>query len=142
MAGIGTFLYGVAYTMWHLVAFVFLSTNAPPAQRGKTMSGMGLTYRIGGILGPLIGGGIATLVNLRVAVAAGVVIALLAAAISVLSLPRPEGMLNDASGEVSTVEIAAESPAEEEAPASTKPWTILYLHRWIFFTVGGYTLLL
>jgi hypothetical protein len=41
VAGVASLLYGVAYTMLHMWMFVFLSKNAPPAQRGRTMSGMG-----------------------------------------------------------------------------------------------------
>lgn len=52
------FLFGMASAVWHLARLTFVSAHVPTAQRGRALSLLGGTNRVGGFVGPLVGGAI------------------------------------------------------------------------------------
>lgn len=56
MYGALVFLFGAAAAVWHLARLTFVSANVPTAQRGRAMSLLGGTNRVGAFVGPVLGG--------------------------------------------------------------------------------------
>jgi MFS family permease len=50
------FLIGCAWSVWALARLTYVTESAPPRHRGRVMSMMGGTMRIGQFIGPLVGG--------------------------------------------------------------------------------------
>jgi len=73
------FLFGMASAVWHLARLTFVSARVPAPQRGRALSLLGGTNRVGGFVGPLVGGVVAVSFGLESAFYVQAVLAIIGA---------------------------------------------------------------
>lgn len=113
------FVMGCAWSVWLLARLAYASDAAPLEWRGRVLSLLGGSNRMGTFVGPFVGGFVAEFAGLASAFAVQAALAALAAAVMFLVVPRDEGREQPA-GHGPTHHIGA----------------ILRGHRTTFATVG------
>lgn len=85
------FVMGCAWSIWLLARLAYASEVAPPAWRGRALSLLGGSNRMGTFVGPFVGGFVAEYAGLTSAFAVQAGLAAAAAAVMFLVVPADEG---------------------------------------------------
>lgn len=110
---------GASWTVFLIARQGFLIDAAPPQWRARAMSLLGGTYRVGILVGPLLGAVLIHLTALRA-------VFWLAAAMSITSAVMARVM----------PDLGAESRARERESGHRRVWSVLVEHRRTLLTVG------
>jgi len=113
------FVIGCAWSVWMLARWSYASEVAPPEWRGRVLSLLGGSNRMGTFVGPFVGGLVAEFAGLASAFAVQAGLAAAAAAVMFLVVPRDRGRARVDSGD-----------------AGHHIGTMLRDHRSTFATVG------
>jgi len=101
------FFMGCAWSVWALARLSFAAESAPPRHRGRVMSMMGGTVRIGQFIGPLIGGALVIPLGLAGPFLLQACLAV-AAAVTLSLTPEPVSPVKIAVGPIKVREIVRE----------------------------------
>jgi MFS family permease len=113
------FLLGCAWAVWLLARLSYATEVSPPHYRGRVLSLLGGTNRIGNFVGPFVGGGAAVLVGLEGAFIIQAVLAIAGASLMFMVTREPER--------------EAREPGES---AHARLFAVLRDHRTVFATAG------
>jgi MFS family permease len=116
------FAMGCTWSIWMLARLSYASEVAPLEWRGRVLSLLGGSNRMGTFVGPFVGGLVAEFAGLASAFAVQAGLAAVAAAVMFLVVPRDEGRASDAG---------------HEGQARQHVGTLLRDHRTTFLTVGS-----
>jgi MFS family permease len=116
------FVMGCTWSIWMLARLTYASEVAPLAWRGRVLSLLGGSNRMGTFVGPFVGGLVAEFAGLASAFAVQAGLAAVAAAVMFLVVPKDEGR---------------ESDEGRDSHAVGHVGTLLRDHRKTFFTVGS-----
>lgn len=124
-----TFLFGASGGGWLLARLSFMTEAAPPALRGRAISLLGGTQRLGGFVGPVSCGWLASRHGFTVAFLAASVL-MFAGLLLVLRYTR--GVRAPAPSTPAGIAAAAVS----QRPGLGSQWHVLRTHRRVFSTAG------
>lgn len=116
--GIAVFVCGLAGSMLALARQSWFTVMVPVAYRARALSTLGGTFRIGFVVGPLVGAALISVYSLTAAYAFAATMSLIAAAVTLL-LPD-----------------LTETPPPAGTPSRIRTTTVLWEHRRVLMTVG------
>ncbi len=116
------FLMGCSWAIWLLARLTFATEISPPEYRGRVLSLLGGTNRIGNFAGPFLGGFLGLFFGLEAAFIMQAVLALAAAALMYLVVKEP-----------------ARAVQHDEQSVHARVFAVMKEHRRIFATAGTVT---
>jgi MFS family permease len=122
---LGVLLSGVCWTMFLIARQGFMIDVVPVTHRARAMSLLGGSYRIGVLIGPLIGAGLIRLTDLTSAFWLGAVMSVLA---SLLAATMPD--------------LGEEKRAHARSAGHLGVWTVIAAHRRVLATLGSAVVIL
>ncbi len=117
---VGVLLSGVCWTMFLIARQGFMIDVVPVTHRARAMSLLGGSYRIGVLVGPLIGAGLIRLTDLTSVFWLGAVMSVLA---SLLAATMPD--------------LGEEKRAHARSAGHLGVWTVIAAHRRVLATLGS-----
>jgi MFS family permease len=122
---LGVLLSGVCWTMFLIARQGFMIDVVPVTHRARAMSLLGGSYRIGVLVGPLIGAGLIRLTDLTSVFWLGAVMSVLA---SLLAATMPD--------------LGEEKRAHARSAGHLGVWTVIAAHRRVLATLGSAVVIL
>ena len=122
---IGVLLSGVCWTLFLIARQGFMIDVVPVTHRARAMSLLGGSYRIGVLIGPLIGAGLIRLTDLTSVFWLGAVMSVLA---SLLAATMPD--------------LGEEKRAHARSAGHLGVWTVIAAHRRVLATLGSAVVIL
>ena len=122
---LGVLLSGVCWTMFLIARQGFMIDVVPVTHRARAMSLLGGSYRIGVLVGPLIGAGLIRLTDLTSVFWLGAVMSVLA---SLLAATMPD--------------LGEEKRAHARSAGHLRVWTVIAAHRRVLATLGSAVVIL
>lgn len=122
---LGVLLSGVCWTMFLIARQGFMIDVVPVTHRARAMSLLGGSYRIGVLIGPLIGAGLIRLTDLTSVFWLGAVMSVLA---SLLAATMPD--------------LGEEKRAHARSAGHLGVWTVIAAHRRVLATLGSAVVIL
>ena len=122
---LGVLLSGVCWTMFLIARQGFMIDVVPVTHRARAMSLLGGSYRIGVLIGPLIGAGLIRLTDLTSVFWLGAVMSVLA---SLLAATMPD--------------LGEEKRAHARSAGHLGVWTVIAAHRRVLATLGAAVVIL
>ncbi len=122
---VGVLLSGVCWTLFLIARQGFMIDVVPVTHRARAMSLLGGSYRIGVLIGPLIGAGLIRLTDLTSVFWLGAVMSVLA---SLLAATMPD--------------LGEEKRAHARSAGHLGVWTVIAAHRRVLATLGSAVVIL
>ena len=122
---LGVLLSGVCWTLFLIARQGFMIDAVPVTHRARAMSLLGGSYRIGVLIGPLIGAGLIRLTDLTSVFWLGAVMSVLA---SLLAATMPD--------------LGEEKRAHARSAGHLGVWTVIAAHRRVLATLGSAVVIL
>lgn len=122
---LGVLLSGVCWTLFLIARQGFMIDVVPVTHRARAMSLLGGSYRIGVLIGPLIGAGLIRLTDLTSVFWLGAVMSVLA---SLLAVTMPD--------------LGEEQRAHARSAGHLSVWTVIAAHRRVLATLGSAVVIL
>lgn len=123
--GLGVLLSGVCWTLFLIARQGFMIDVVPVTHRARAMSFLGGSYRVGVLIGPLIGAGLIALTDLSSVFWLGAAMSVCA---SLLAATMPD--------------LGEEKRAAAKAAGHIRVWTVISSHRRVLATLGSAVVIL